>query len=267
VFGTIAILVALAAAPVAPATPEKPKIAVMDTQAGGVEAHVAAALTEAITQEVAARGYFRVISSKEIQTLLGFERQKQVAGCSSETTSCLAELADAMGARYVLSSTLSKMGDAYQLSLQTLDSARAQPLGRSVRIAKDIATLQAQLAYSVADATATPLPPPPSRVLPYSLIGAGGLVAVGGVVFGIDGISRDLALGRQIAAGPSQTLAAYEEEAKSIGTSKTLGLVGMLAGAALIAGGIFLNPPDLVGPAKVALLPTASGAALVGVFQ
>src|SRR5262249_54805754 len=153
-------------------------------------------------------------------TLLGFERQKQMTGCSSET-SCLAELADAMGARYVLSSTLSKIGDAYQLSLQTLDSAKAQPLGRSVRIARDIDTLRAQLPYAVADATATPLPPPPSRVLPYSLIGAGGLAVVGAAVVGIDGISRDLALGRELQTTPTKPLSTYQGEATSIATSKT----------------------------------------------
>jgi len=252
----------VAAAP----TTEKPKIAVMEIQGGGVEAHVAAGLTEAITQEIAGRGFFNVISSREIQTLIGFERQKQMVGCSSETT-CLAELADAMGARFVLSGTVSKMGDAYQLSVQTLDSAKSQPLGRSIRFAKDMTALRSQIAFVVAEATQTPLPPPPSRVLPFSLIGAGALIVVGGAVVGIDGVSRDLALIRELNSGSViRTYSAYQAEGASISTEKTAGLIAAVVGAGLVGAGFFLNPPEVVSGAKVAFVPALNGAAVVGVF-
>jgi len=265
-----AVLLAAAPEPAAPAAggkPDKPKLAVMELAAGGVEPHLAAALTESVTQEIAARGFFQVISSREIHTLLGFERQKQMVGCSNEQ-SCLAELADAMGARFVLSGALSRLGDALQLSIQVLDSARAQPLGRSIRIARDVAALQAQLPYAVAEATATPLPPPPSRVLPYSLIGGGALVVVGSAVVGIDGVSRDLALVRELQAGNPvlRTLPAYQAETSSISVEKTLGLVGFVAGAGLVAAGVLLNPPEAVSGPKVALVPVAGGVAVVGVW-
>src|SRR5690348_2331301 len=75
---------------------EKPKLVVLDlTVAGGVEPSVAGALTEAITNQVSATGFFQVVSAKDIQTLLGIERQKQMVGCTSEG-SCLTELAGAL---------------------------------------------------------------------------------------------------------------------------------------------------------------------------
>ncbi|HEY8208330.1 MAG TPA: hypothetical protein VIG99_12660 [Myxococcaceae bacterium] len=262
-----AVLLAAAPSPAAPGQSDKPKMAVMELSPGGVEPHVAAALTESVTQEVASRGFFQVISSREIRTLLGFERQKQMVGCSGEQ-SCLAELADAMGARFVLSGTISRLGDALQLSIQVLDGARAQPLGRSIRIARDLSTLQAQLPYAVAEATATPLPPPPSRVLPYSLIGGGALVVVGSAVIGIDGVSRDLALVRELQSGNPviRPLSAYQAERATISVEKTLGLAGFIAGAGLVAAGVLLNPPEAVSGAKVAVVPSAGGIAVVGVW-
>ena len=54
---------------------DKPKLAVLDVQAVGVEPEKAVALGDAITQELSRRGFFEVISSNDIRTLLGVERQ------------------------------------------------------------------------------------------------------------------------------------------------------------------------------------------------
>lgn len=266
----LALLVASGASDKADKVPAKPKLAVLElTAAGGVDAKVAGALTETITQEVANAGFFSVLSSREVQTLVGFERQKQMMGCSEES-SCLAELAGAMGARFVMSGTLAKLGEAYQLSLQVLDSSRAQPVGRTVRIARELTALQAQIPFAVAEATATPPPAPPSRVLPYSLMAGGGLLVVGGAVVGLDGLSRDAALARELS--PENTvlkpLSVYRREAEQIGFEKTVSLVAITAGAALVGAGLLLNPPEVVSRsgAAVTLVPGPNGFALVGVF-
>lgn len=67
----VVLALALAAA-------DRPKLAVLDLQATGAPPELATALTEAMTQEVARRGFFDVISSADIRTLLGMERQKQL---------------------------------------------------------------------------------------------------------------------------------------------------------------------------------------------
>lgn len=98
-----------------------------------------------------------MISTKEVQSLLGLERQKQMLGCG-EQGSCLAELAGALGAKLVLSGTVGRLGEVYQLTLQMLDSAKAQTLSRSMRIAKTPELLRQQLPFAIAEATGTPAP-------------------------------------------------------------------------------------------------------------
>ena len=63
-----------------------------------------------ITSEVQRRGFFQVISQQDIATMLGLERQKQLMGCADDSTSCLAELSGALGARFVMSGTLTRLG-------------------------------------------------------------------------------------------------------------------------------------------------------------
>jgi hypothetical protein len=252
---------------------EKPKLIVLNlTAAGGVEPEVAGALSEAVTSEIAARGFFDVLSSKEVQTLIGLERQKQMLGCAEEST-CLTELAGAMGARFVISGTVAKLGEAYQLSLQTLDSAKAQPIGRSMRLANDLATLRAQLPYAVAEATGTPLPPPPSRALSFTLMGVGAAALVGGGLIGQDALSRERSVNEELAHGAStagvlRTYGEYEQARNEIAVSKTLALVGLSVGAALIGTGIFLLPGESApaGEVKVAFAPMGNGFAFAGVF-
>ena len=98
---SLVVLTALSAA-------DKPKLAVLDVQPVGVEAEQAVALGEAITQQLSRRGFFEVISSSDIRTLLGAERQRQLLGCGD--TNCTAELSGALGARFILQSTLTRLG-------------------------------------------------------------------------------------------------------------------------------------------------------------
>ncbi len=265
------------AAPPGPMKAEKPRLLINALEAGsGVDPSVANSLTDAVTKEVENRGFFRPFSQNEVQTLLGKERQAQLLGCSDESNSCLTELAGALGARFVMSGTVTKLGEAYQLTLQTLDSQKAQSVGRSVRIASSLDTLLAQLTYSVAEATGTPLPPPPSRILPYTMVGAGALAVVGGGVYGLIGLTQEGVINDELAQGasatnprPLNTKAYYEDKAQLHATQRNVSLVAMLAGAALIGGGLLLNPPEAVssGGPSIALVPAGVGFAFVGEFK
>ena len=180
--------------------------------------------------------------------MLGVERQKQLMGCTDESA-CLAELTGAVGARFVLSGSVTQLGDVYQLNLQTLDSQKAAPIGRSTKLAKDLASLREQVPFAVAEATATPLPPPPSHLISYSLIGAGGVSLILGGLAGFDALSRDRSLAREFQLGAANpplpsTRSDYQGQINQIGTERTLSLIGLCAGAAMVATGIFLNPND-----------------------
>jgi TolB-like protein len=266
----IAVVAAVlgASAPPPAGAAEKPRLIVLELSAGGgVEAEVAGALTEAVTQEVADRGFFQVLSSKEVQTLVGLERQKQLVGCS-EADQCLTELAGALDARFILSGSIARLGGAYQLAVQTLDSRRAQPVGRATRLSADLTELRKAIPWMVAEATGTPLPPPPSRVLPYSLLGAGGLALIGGGLLGVNAIAHEDAVNRELQRGEDfattlNTLESYRQESRAIATKRTVSLITLLAGAGLIAAGIALNPPDVSrSGGGVALWLTPDGASV-----
>jgi len=253
----------------------KVKIAVLAFSASGVDATVANSVTESVTAEIAVRGYFDPISSTEIQTLLGVERQKQLMGCGED--SCVSELAGAIGAPYVMSGTLVKLEGVFQLNLQVIDSRKSRPVGRSTKLAKDFESLRFQIPYAVAEACGTPLPPAPSRVLPYTMIGVGGAALIGGGVLGMIALTNEGVVRGELSAGdnnrtvvlsPAKT---YTQRLDAIAMQKTISLTALIAGAVLLGTGLFLIPPAAPeAGVKVALVPVAlpdgAGAALVGVL-
>jgi TolB-like protein len=262
-----AVLLSLALA----AGPNTPKLVVLNLNAaGGVDAPVAVALTESVTAEVAARGFFEVLSSAEVQTMLGAERQRQMLGCSEET-SCMTELAGALGAQFVMTGSLTKLGEAFQLNLQAVDTKNGKTLGRTTKLAKDFESIRLQIPYAVAEACGTPLPPPPSRVVPYALLSSGAAAVIGGGVLGMVSLTNESAVAGELAADDKnrsvvlQPADTYRDRLAAAGAQKTISLAALLAGAALIGAGIYLMPADAPQPGiRVALVPTANGFALVG---
>lgn len=253
---------------------EKPRLVVMELVPGpGVDAATVAPLTDALASEAVGRGFFEVLSTRDVQTLLGLERQKQLLGCADEAAqSCLAELSGALGARFVLSGSLARLGSTWQLSLTTLDSQKAQPIGRSTRLARSLEELRAGLPWAVAEATATPMPPPPSRALPYTLLGVGGAGAMFGLVWGAVHLAQERELAARLDAAKSTPgllapAASYEEQARFLTTQKWVAAGSLAGGLALVVLGAVLMPAEVAGGgARAALVPTGNGVALVGVF-
>src|ERR1035437_4610302 len=87
---------------------ERPKLMVLELTTPAADSQAASALTDAVATEVAARGFFEVVSAKDMQTLQGIERQRQLVGCADESR-CLMELAGALGARFVISGQLGRL--------------------------------------------------------------------------------------------------------------------------------------------------------------
>lgn len=253
------------------AAPAKTKVAVIGlTGAGDVDAKLASAMTEAVTAELDARGFYEAISSAEIATLLGVERQRQLLGCGEEATSCLTEMAAALGAPFVLSGSLTKLEGIFQLNLQLIDSQRARTVGRSTKIARDFEGLRGLIPYAVAEVCGTPLPPPPSRVLPLTLLTVGGAGMLGGAVLGLLALTGEATLKGELGDPASTATLApastFRDRFAAAALQRTLSLVGLLAGAALVAAGLVFMPGDAPQPGAVSLVPTANGVAVVGVL-
>lgn len=263
----LALLSALAAA-----SPERPKLAVQDLSAGeGVEPELVRSLTSTIAAEVERRGAYDVVTSQAIATLLGQERQRQLLGCEEEALSCMAELAGALGAQFVLTGSLVRLGASWQLSLQTVDARTARAVGRAVRVGRDLGELVEGFSFTVAEAVGLPPPPQPSRLVPTALVGVGAAASIGGGVVLLQSVFRQRELETELRladANPAvlRPLAAYEADTAALGTQRLLGSALLGAGLVAAAGGILWLASSGESRPELALLPAPAGLVLSGVL-
>lgn len=251
-----------------------PRMAVLSLQgAGDVDPQLAAAMTESVTAEVAVRGFFEPISAGEIATLLGLERQRQLLGCDG-ADSCTSEIAGALGAPYVMSGSLARVEGIYQLNLQVTDTAKGRVLARSTKVARDFQSLRALIPWAVAEASGTALPPPPSRVLPISLIAVGGASFIAGGVLGLIALNEEATIMGELRSDDMnravvlESADGFRQRLAQTAVNRTLALTALLAGAALVGLGAFLLPPEAPQTGvRAMLVPSPGGLAFVGVFR
>lgn len=92
-----------------------------------LKASLAQDFTDHLAQQLVGRG-LSVIASSDMQAILGIERQRQLLGCSDEGSSCMAELAGALGADGVVTGTVVRVGKKYQVNVRIIDARNARPL-------------------------------------------------------------------------------------------------------------------------------------------
>lgn len=262
---------------------DKPVLLVSNLDAQGTTPAEADAMTQAIASTLEQRAVFKVLTVKDIELVLSQERNRQMLlDCEANPQRCGADLGTVTGSRFVLSGTLAQIGTVYELTLQVVDTLKAERLGRGTRLAKDLVTLRLLLPYLVAEATGTPLPPPPARWLQFGLIAAGSASLIGGGTLGMLAIGRQQTLNDELCpsapfdqngddgnvpdscAGVNlRPRSFYEEQDRAIGAQKTWALALMVAGVGMAAAGLYFMPPEAGGP-RVALVPAPNGFALVG---
>ena len=106
----------------------KPKIAVMDFRAEGVEETLARNITDVVTVELKQFQGVSVISRQEIQAMLNFEGVKQGMGCDDE--GCFAEIGNALGVGYLVTGNVGKVEKTFLVNLKLLDIRKALIIGR-----------------------------------------------------------------------------------------------------------------------------------------
>jgi len=62
----------------------------------------------------------RVTTPKDLETVLGVEKQKQLLGCADDSSSCMAEIAEALGAAGLVTGQIAKVGQRYQLNVKIM---------------------------------------------------------------------------------------------------------------------------------------------------
>lgn len=186
------ILQALVLATPAPApAPGPPRVLVLAPETSSVDAATIASLTGVITAALANDERLAVIGGADVADLAALEAQKQATGCDSN--GCFAEIADALGARYVVFSDVNTLGDAVVLNLRVIDTTTStSPWRRSLQ-ESSVATVaeraRAEL-RSVGDALvvgSVAAQPPSSQ---YFNTGIG--LVVGGAAVGVGAMLADL---------------------------------------------------------------------------
>src|SRR5205823_914650 len=86
---------------------------VLDTR--GVEG-VDTLVTEELARTLPPDAY-KVTTAAQLSAVLGLERQRQLLGCTEESGSCVAELANALGADVVVQSTVARVGEGLRCNV------------------------------------------------------------------------------------------------------------------------------------------------------
>jgi len=272
-------LLAFAAEPTAEQSEKKPRLIINDFTALRVSPEEASALSDAVATYLAARGLFEVLGPRDVQTLLGLERQKQLVGaCNDDPLACSLDMSKLVSARFALAGSLARVGNAYQLTLQLIDTERSQAISRSSKLAGSLEALRELVPYAASEATGSPLPPPPSRVLPVTLLAAGGATLLSGGVVGLLALSKEGQLNDELCPGgpgPDGRCAGsnlrdhafYVVQQQNLTVQKALSIGLMVGGALLVGVGLWLLPPDDArARISVRLVPCLGSFALAGAF-
>lgn len=109
----------------APAAAERPRLAVMDLAATGVTDDAARAVTALLTHHVDQTGLFEVVSRDDVRSMLSHQQDKRLLGGDPDPEA-LERIGAAVGAAYLVTGSLSQLGDARILNAQlvVVDAAR-----------------------------------------------------------------------------------------------------------------------------------------------
>jgi TolB-like protein len=128
-----------------PASAQKSKLLVQDLIAQGVQPHEAAVMSSAACQEFAKRTGLDVLCGEDIRNMMRFSAMNAAFdACNDEK--CYASMGKAMKARYVVSGTVSRLGNEFILSLSMFDTEKNEPVGRGEVKAESLEKLHNQVA-------------------------------------------------------------------------------------------------------------------------
>jgi hypothetical protein len=227
-------------APSADATQAKPeqkaRALVLDLNPVSTSADDARLLSGVVSALVAENEQLEVLTSSDVRRMTELEASKQQMGC--DESSCLAEIAGALDARYVFFGDVGRLGADYVVNISLFDSEKTSAVGRvSVKVPK-LDEGRARLRQPLSELLAPfgGLPPDDST---SPLVVAGGITAVSGASLAI-GLGLAALVFDGIAGNPTNP-AKDKTDALVFGLAclagSAVGVLGALTGGGLIALG------------------------------
>jgi hypothetical protein len=105
-------------------------VLVMEMKSSSVDADTLRTITSTLAVSVSKRPGLSVLTGEDVKKLAEVEADKQMLGCDPSATSCLAEIAGAMGADLVLYGDIGKLGELYVVNLNLFEAGAAKAVGR-----------------------------------------------------------------------------------------------------------------------------------------
>jgi TolB-like protein len=109
-----------------------PTVAVLSLETNNAAAAEAAPGIESLlASRIAESPQLKVLTQRDIEAILGAERQRQLLGKEACTqNACLEELSHLTGARYMITGRLDRFGDKYLVTVSLLDTAKGRSLAK-----------------------------------------------------------------------------------------------------------------------------------------
>lgn len=238
----------------------------------GLRPELAASYSETFALRLNQTGLVKVMTPRDVQAVVGAERQRQLLGCTDDSSSCIAELAGALGAEALVVGDLTQVGATLQLTVKVVDARDARVLFATLERLKteeEVLDVLDRLARVAAERVHTVLrpgvplprpvlaaPAPPKSKAPLALVGVGAAAVVGGAV----------AWG--LAAADYQALTVMPSPVPDLPSARALGASGaqkQLVGLSLLGGGAAVAVAGLLWYAlQPAAAPVPAVSVLVG---
>jgi TolB-like protein len=163
-----------------------PTVAVLALEANKPAQEAAPGIAALIASRLAESPKLKVLTQRDIETMLSTERQRQLLGSGSCATKgpCLEELSNAIGARFVVVGRLDRFGDKYLLTVSLLDTFSGRSLARPRAEAPSTEDLL-QVADAVGEQLLSELAPQGETRAATPLLGTVEETPGGGVVLGL----------------------------------------------------------------------------------
>ncbi|MBL8951861.1 MAG: hypothetical protein JNK82_13850 [Myxococcaceae bacterium] len=220
------------------------------TTIGDLKPETVSFLNEHFAQRLAEHTKGSVTTMKNMAALIGLDRQRQLLGCDGDSSSCLAELAGALGAKAIIVGECARLETTYQLNLRIVDGATGRAVfTRAVR-SPTVDALVDQLSVVAGDAGSELDARYGPRIAvrdwaPWVLVAAGAATAGGGAaLFFVSSGTRARIGTPMIGLGPD----AADAIAGDASLQATLALSLAVGGGVLILSGLLWRLFDSGAP-------------------
>lgn len=252
---------------------ELPSVAVLPIKAQtGVKPELGQVITEQLAAAIQQR-HFRVMSPEDLTARLGFERQRQLLGCSD--ASCLVEVGQALGVERLVSGSVAMVGKSVVISLVLINNrSGAVEYRYSERVKNatdeaflDLVPIAVAALFPTTEGTvpsvvaSEPSAPKTSgqRVAAWVTLGAGvAALAAGGVFFGLGRATQAEVANGDVSGG----FTSLEDKVAAGKMKDVMGVTLLSVGAALSITSIVLFAVRPTSGPTVSFAPSPGG----GVF-